>query len=289
MIKNDRPHTGREALRWAVSFLMELGWDKEQARIEGELLLGKAWGLNRLQLLTGLDHGLGESQKQNYQQFLARRVANEPLQYILGEQEFMSLTFEVTPAVLIPRSDTEVLVEEALKILKGFSNPLVIDLGTGSGAIAVSLAYYLSCARVWAVDISPQALEVARRNAGRAGVSERVNFVWGDLFDPIPSERVYDMIVSNPPYISREEYGQLAPQVLQEPTLALWGGEDGLEYYRSIIAQSGQFLKKKGFLLLEIGWKQGPSVTSLLLEQGFQGVRIIKDWGGRDRVVLGHL
>jgi len=287
MGKGKKPQTGREALQWAASFFQGRGaMDKGQALLEARLLLAKAWNKEMIYLITNLGEKLPGEVWRRFAAFAARRADYEPLQYILGEQEFMSLSFKVTPAVLIPRSDTEVLVEEAIRLLKGRQAPKILDLGTGSGAIAVSLAYYLPEAQVWAVDISEDALAVARENASRHNVDARICFYHGDLFAPLPPQMKYDLIVSNPPYVGEAEYEELPADVKKEPVLALLGGEDGLEFYSRIAAQAPLFIEKGGALLLEIGWRQAEQVKGLLAENGFSPVSILPDLGGRDRVVF---
>ncbi|MFZ5752970.1 MAG: peptide chain release factor N(5)-glutamine methyltransferase [Bacillota bacterium] len=288
MNKGKKPQTGREALRWAASFLEAMAMEQGQARLEARLLLAKAWNKAMVSLVTSLHEDLPGEVWQRFTGFVERRAAHEPLQYILGKQEFMSLSFMVTPAVLIPRGDTEVLVEEAIRLLQGRENPRIVDLGTGSGAIAVSLAYYLPGAKIWAVDISAEALAVARHNALWHKVHERICFLQGDLFAPLPPQIKYDLIVSNPPYISEEEYNELPTDVKKEPALALKGGADGLYFYRQIAGTASALLKDHGYLLVEIGWRQGPDVVRLFEQNDFREVRLIKDFGGRDRGVIGE-
>lgn len=283
-----RPQTGREILRWAASFLKAKGWEDDSALLESRLLLGKAWNKDQLPLVTTLDELAEEQIWRAYQDLINRRAGHEPLQYILGFSEFMSLTFRVNPAVLIPRSDTELLVEEAIRVLEGLKAPRILDVGTGSGAIAVSLARYLPHSRIWAVDISGQALAVARENALTNRVEERISFLQGDLFEPLKAPIIFDLIVSNPPYISEEEYKSLPPDVQKEPVRALLGGEDGLDYYRRIAARSLFFLRSQGELLLEIGWQQAEEVGRILREQGYTGIKVLKDQAGRDRVVSAY-
>lgn len=279
-----RPQTGREALRWAASFFKAEGWVPEDALLESRLLLGLAWKKEQLTLVTSLDEPVGEETWRAFRDLIDRRAGHEPLQYILGRCEFMSLTYRVTPAVLVPRGDTELLVEEAISRLKGQKAPRILDLGTGSGAVTVSLAYYLPDSEIWAVDISREALAVARENARLNHVEERVNFLQGDLFAPVPPV-LFDLIVSNPPYISRGEYKTLPPDVLKEPREALLGGEDGLDYYRQIAAGSPIFLRCGGGLLLEIGSRQAKDVAEILREQGYEGIVVHMDRAGRDRVI----
>lgn len=281
----DRPQTGRAALRWAVSFLTSRGWLPEQARLESRILLGRTLGLEELQLAVALEEPLPGETWSGYEEKVVRLSRHEPLQYITGQQNFMGLTFRVTPSVLIPRWDTEILVEEALRYLEQYDISRILDLGTGSGVIALSLAYYCHGASVWAVDISEAALAVAGDNAQALGVMDRVTLLEGDLFAPLPQGVKYDLIVSNPPYISEGEYRQLSADVKKEPALALTGGRDGLDYYRRIAAEAACYLAPQGLLLLEIGWQQGEAVAALLLDKGWSDIKVLPDHAGHQRVV----
>ncbi len=213
-----------------------------------------------------------------------KRRQHVPLQYILGTQEFMGLNFKVTSDVLIPRQDTEGLVEEVLKYIR--PGMKVLDMCTGSGCIAVSIAKYAENVQVSAVDISRKALEIARENAEANHV--QVNFIESDMFQQIA--QTYDMIISNPPYIKSHVVAALMPEVRDyEPHLALDGKEDGLYFYRKLARESGKFLVPGGMLCLEIGYDQGPDVAKMLQEQGFLKVRVKQDLCGLDRNVYGNM
>lgn len=213
-----------------------------------------------------------------------KRSEHMPLQYILGTQEFMGLSFKVTPDVLIPRQDTEGLVEEVLKQVK--PGMKVLDMCTGSGCIAVSVAKFAPNVQVSAADISPKALEVAKENAATNQV--QINFIESDMFTEIREK--YDMIISNPPYIKSQVVTTLMPEVRDyEPHLALDGKEDGLFFYRKLAKESGNFLTPGGMLCLEIGYDQGVEVAQLLKQQGFIQVRVEQDLCGLDRNVYGKL
>jgi len=214
-----------------------------------------------------------------YEEILARREKREPMQYILGSTGFMGLDFHVEPGVLIPRPDTEILCEEALRRLKPGAR--VLDIGTGSGALAVSIARLAENAVVTAVDVSETALSIAKGNAEKNGAS--VRFVKGDCFAALGGEK-FDMIVSNPPYIDREDMAQLMPEVLLEPELALFGGEDGLDFYRRIASEAGAYLENGGCLLFEIGYKQRDDVSALLARYIGEPFAL-KDYGDNWRVV----
>ncbi|MGI6226459.1 MAG: peptide chain release factor N(5)-glutamine methyltransferase [Peptococcales bacterium] len=277
----NRPQTVKELLQWAVLFL---GNDR---RMEAELLLTKVSGLTRAKLLAYPEIIIESSQVQYFQELVTLRHKGEPLQYLLGTQSFMGLDFLVNENVLIPRSDTEVLVEETLNLAREIEEPLkILDLCTGSGAIAVSVAQYLDKAEVIGIDISEEALNIAKINAQRNNLSKKVKFIHGDLFTPLGQEK-FHIIISNPPYVSTEEMANLPEDVKKEPALALWGGEDGLDFYRAIIGKSSKFLISPGWLLVEIGWQQGPAVKQLFEKNGFSHCQIIKDWSGHDRVVKG--
>jgi len=221
-----------------------------------------------------------------YDTLVARRAAREPLQYILGTEEFMGMTFRVSPAVLIPRFDTEVLVRESAARLHGSVH--VADIGTGSGAIAVGLARLLPQARVVAVDISPEALDVARINAAANRVGDRVEFRLGDLLEPLSRER-FDALVSNPPYIGEAEWAELMPEVQRyEPRGALTPGSDALLYYRRLAAGAPALLRPGGFLAVEVGYDQAAAVSDLFAQAGLL-VSTFADTAGIDRVIMGHL
>jgi release factor glutamine methyltransferase len=210
-----------------------------------------------------------------------------PVAYLVGRKEFYSLPFEVSPAVLVPRPETETLVLEALTRLKPLREPAVLDLGTGSGCIAVAIANQKKDARVTAVDVSPDALDVAGRNAERNGVAARVQFLQGDLFAPVPAGSLFDLVVSNPPYVTPAELAALAPDVRDhEPRLALDGGPDGLAFYRRIASGVGPVLKPGGSVLVEIGATQEAAVRGLFEQRPELDVGpTLKDTAGLPRVV----
>lgn len=217
-----------------------------------------------------------------YLVMLEKRVNDIPFAYIVGHKEFMKLDFIVNENVLIPRGDTEILVEEALKYRKN----KILDMCTGSGCIAISLAYYLkNKADVTAVDISEEALNVAKQNAKKNNVD--VNFIQSDLFSNVNEK--YEMIVSNPPYIEREVIESLQSEVKKEPMLALDGGISGLDFYERIIPEAREHLEKNGVLLLEIGYNQAENVKSLMLENDYNNIKVLKDLSGNNRVVIGEI
>lgn len=261
---------------------------KADARFEAELLLRSALGENRARFFASLEDELDEAALAQFWRWLERRASGVPLQHLVGKQEFMGLDFKVSPAVLIPRPDTEIAAETALEFIKGFQQPAVADIATGSGAIAVALSYYHSGATVWATDISTEALAVAQQNAERNGVSQRVTFVrssWGEQL--LARGLQFDCVVSNPPYIASEEIPQLAIEVQQEPHLALDGGPDGLDCYRALVPQTMALLRPGGYLVLEVGQGQAHAVSDLLAHHGFTDISIRRDLAGIERVVCG--
>ena len=279
-----------EALNGSTHFLKD--HQVENPRLNAELLLAQSMGLSREDLYIHLHSQIKEGAREALGNLIQKRVSGEPLQYISGHQEFWSLDFKVDPHVLIPRPETELLVEQALSILLAApfrTAPRVLELGTGSGAIAISLAKEVKDIFIVATDISREALVLAKENALRAGVERKIAFVNGDLFSPLQNSRKkgpFDLIVSNPPYVTRSEIGRLAREVRKEPRIALDGGEDGLDFYRSIISQAPSYLQRGGWLLLEMGQGQGPEVSARIEEKGdFLNPQLLPDLSGRERVV----
>lgn len=273
-----------KVLDWTKGYLADKG--VENARLEAEWLLCEVLGLERMGLYLNFDKPLSEAELALFRGMVARRARREPLQYILGTQEFMGMEFEVSPAVLIPRHDTEALVEEAVRC--GGEARKILDIGVGSGCIAVSLARRLPDAEVCGVDKSTEALAIARRNAEKNGVT--VTFREGSLFEPFAGER-FDLIVSNPPYIPTGDLSGLQPEVRDfEPAGALDGGPDGLAFYRVIIPAAPEYLTPGGWLLVEVGAGQAKAVRGLFEETGRLGeLFTTKDQAGIERVVGGRL
>ena len=249
------------------------------ADVDAWYLLAYVLGINRAEFYLHRDEQLPEDKALYYHSLVKRRADHIPLQHLTGTEEFMGLEFEVNEHVLIPRQDTEILVEEVLKVSEGKS---VLDLCTGSGCIIVSLARLGNITRAAAVDISEKALETAIRNAKKHEVF--VEFLQSDLYEKVTG--TFDIIVSNPPYISREEIDTLMPEVKDhEPRIALMGGEDGLEFYRRIIGGLRNHLSENGGVFFEIGYDQGKAVRKLLASDGFIEIEVKKDLSGLDRVV----
>ncbi len=271
-------------LQWTTGYLQEKG--VENARLDSELLLAAALGLDRVGLYLNYDRPLEGGELERYRGMVARRAKREPVQYILGEAEFWSLPLMVTPAVLIPRADTEVLVEEGLKRLTEAPGP-VLDVGTGSGAIVLALASEAENSDFTALDISPEALAIAKKNAERHGFLDRVQFLEGDLA-ALPAGS-YHLIVSNPPYIPAGEMAILMPEVRDfEPTLALQGGDDdGLAAYRLLAKQAVALLAPGGWLLVEVGAGQAAAVEAIFSAAGLQQCYLRDDYAGIARVVGG--
>ncbi len=233
------------------------------------------------------ESALSEDEAAGFSALVARRERREPVQYILGTEEFLGLTFAVTPAVLIPRPDTATLVLEAVARLEGRGPVRLADIGTGSGAIAVAAAHLLSSATVVAVDLSADALAIASENAVRNGVKERVEFRQGDLLAPLGEER-FDAILSNPPYIAADEVEGLMPEVRDwEPHLALTPGPDGYLLYRRLAAEAPAHLQSGGVLGVEVGIGQAAQVTQFFRQVGFEPVTVHRDTAGVDRAVFG--
>jgi len=272
-----------KVLTWTKGYLAEKG--VENARLEAEWLLSAATGLDRVGLYVNYEKPLTDAELAGYREMVSRRARREPLQYILGSQDFCGLDLEVTPGVLIPRHDTEVLVEEAIRRAPAAAS--VLDIGVGSGCIAIALAKALPAATVWGVDRSPDALALARRNAQRHDVP--VTLVEGSLFEPCPDRR-FDLVVSNPPYIPTADLAGLQPEVRDfEPVAALDGGRDGLDLYRLIIPAAPEHLNPGGWLMVEIGIGQAEAVMELFQSAGFTEIFTAKDPSLIDRVVGGRL
>jgi release factor glutamine methyltransferase len=258
-----------------------------EARADAEILLAAALGRSRSWLYAHADADLDQAQREAFEHLLARRRRGEPVAQILGVREFWSLSWTVTQDTLIPRPETELLVELVLQRLPHDSTERVLDLGTGSGAIALALAHERTLAQITAIDSDARTLAVARKNAARLHL-ERVNFLLGNWFSPVRGER-YRLIVSNPPYIAEDDPHLALGDLRFEPRAALVSGVDGLDAIRTIASQAPEHLHKGGHLLLEHGFEQGAAVRELLLAAGFVGVASHRDLEGRERVSAGAL
>ncbi len=261
------------------------------SRLDAEVLLCRTLGKDRAWLLAHMQEEIISNHRKDFERAVERRVLREPLQYIVGGQEFWGLEFEVTPDVLIPRPETELVVETALRAARGRDNLCVIDLCTGSGCIAVTLAKELPQARIFATEMSSRALSVARGNARHHGVADRIRFFEGDLFDPLGELDIngqVDIIAANPPYVPSGEFGALQPEVRDyEPKLALLAGSEGTEVHCRIIHEAPRFLNKHGELIMEMGLGQAGSLSRLVREhRGYGSIDILKDLAGIDRVIV---
>lgn len=267
-------------LKWGTDTLT--AHDVMNASLDAWYLMEHVFGIGRVQFLLTRDQALtDDAQVQEYEKLIGQRATGEPVQYLMGYTEFMGMTFEVDEHVLIPRQDTEVLVETALSFVK--PEHRVLDMCTGSGCIILSMAALGRLASGTGVDISPDALAVAARNRNRHQLYQ-VDFIESNLFENVSGR--YDMIVSNPPYIPTEEIDTLMREVRDhEPMLALDGSDDGLAFYRRLAKNAGSYLEPNGMLLMEIGWNQAEAVTELLQAAGFTDIHVKKDLAGLDRVV----
>uniref|UniRef100_T1H9M4 peptide chain release factor N(5)-glutamine methyltransferase n=1 Tax=Rhodnius prolixus TaxID=13249 RepID=T1H9M4_RHOPR len=270
---------------WVATALQQLTHSESQKR-DAEILLEHVTGKGRTFLLAFGETLLDDAQLQRLSALLARRINGEPVAYLTGTREFWSLPLAVSPATLIPRPDTECLVEQALQCMAQFSAPTVLDLGTGTGAIALALASERPDCTVTGVDVQPDAVTLAQRNAATLQLPN-VQFLHGNWFEPVAPTR-FSVIVSNPPYIDAEDIHLCEGDVRFEPISAMVAAEGGLADLRWIIQQAPQHLKNTGWLLLEHGWQQGEPVQQLLQQRGFEQVATCSDYGGNERVTLGQ-
>ena len=273
-------------LNWTKQYFAKKG--VENPRLDAEILLCAVLDCERINLYLEFDRPLTEEELAQFRGYVLRRGAQEPLAYILGEKAFMRNSFKVTKDTLVPRPETELLVENIIHLAEGVGGDVkILDIGTGSGAIIVSLLDYLPQAKGVGVDISIGALTVARENAQNIGVLERCGFIHSDVFSKVPLDKKFDIIVSNPPYIPAKDIATLAQDVQQEPHGALDGGEDGLDFYRQITAEAQDHMVEDGLLAFEIGYDQGDAVAALCKEAGFTVAIVLKDYAELDRMVLG--
>jgi release factor glutamine methyltransferase len=275
-------------LAWATDDFRRRG--NKTARLDAELLLGEALGFDRIKLIVEAARPLAEGELGRYRELIKRRRNGEPIAYILGRREFFALPFRVDRRVLIPRPDTEVLVETALKGTRSLDlYGRMLDLCTGSGCVAVAFAKDRPTWRVTAVDISPDAAALARENARRAGVVHNVSVLEGDLFAPLPAAAQFELITANPPYIPSGDIPGLDVDVRDyEPRLALDGGADGLTIIRRLLTEAPSYLVPGGLIAMEVGFDQAPAVSTLFAEAGFGDIARAKDLAGVERVVSGR-
>lgn len=258
-----------------------------ESRLEAEIFMMKALNFSRTKLFTEPEFEPDKKTVEFFFEMVKRRMKNEPSQYITGSCEFMGLDFDVNENVLIPRCDTEVLVETAIDYAKKYKLKKFAEIGTGSGCIAISLAYYGKINMVSA-DISKKTLETAVKNANKIGVSQTTEFILSDVFENFKDAK-FDAVISNPPYIKREEINELMPEVREhEPISALDGGYDGLDFYKKISFGAKKYLRDGGWIFFEIGYDQSDDVHEILNEFGYTDIKTIKDLSGLDRVVVGR-
>lgn len=280
----------KTALATARAFLQEK--EIETPRLDAEVLLAHVLRCSRAGLYANSHRQLNENELNRYKKLVEKRACGQPVAYLVGHKEFMGLDFTVSPAVLIPRPDTELLVETAVSLLKksGAAEPLAVDVGTGSGAIAVSLAHFIPELHVLAVDVSEDALAAARQNARLHGVENRIKFLRGNLLEPVMEQYPglkADIICANLPYVPSGDIPQLAREVKNEPITALDGGPDGLDFYRQLVPQAEKTIKPGGSLLIEIGPGQGKPALELF--NNWSEAELYHDLGGRERLVAAQL
>ena len=285
-MSTEQPWTIGRLLDWTTKYLGEKG--SESPRLDTEVLLAHALGCKRIDLYARHSEAAPEQGRQKFRELVRQRVEGCPVAYLVGRKEFFSLEFAVNRTVLIPRPDSECVVDECLRLAKTMTEPAVLDIGTGSGGLAVAVAKHHKTARVTAVDISPEALAVASSNAERHGVAQRVRFMHSDLFAALPDEEPFDFILSNPPYIPHDDIAKLAPGVRDyEPHTALDGGTDGYAVFERLIAEAPAHLKPGGYLLVEIGSPQeGPARARIERQGGYELAKTVHDGSGHPRVLI---
>jgi release factor glutamine methyltransferase len=283
----DSSTTIAETLKRASEYLREASVPNDL--LDAQTLLAEALGRDRTYLIINFNKLITDDELTKYRALIERRAAGEPLQYITGHQEFFGLEFEVTPDVLIPRPETEIIIEETIRIAQQveFNRPLIVDAGTGSGCIAVTLAREIDGLRAIATDISTAALEVAKRNAVRNEMISRIDFIAANLFDALAEIPFADIIISNPPYVSRQELPALQREVRDwEPRIALTDFDDGLSFYRRLLNEAPGRLKPGGYLICEMGYTQSDAITAMIDPAVWSTPRILKDLQGIPRTIV---
>ena len=271
-------------LNWTVNYFKSK--NIQSARLDAEVLLSHVLRQERIYLYVHFDEPMEQNELNKFREYVKKRAQHVPIAYIIGEREFMGLPFKVTKDTLIPRPDTEILVENVLNNVDKDKEIEIVDIGTGSGAIILSLLVNLPKAQGKTVDISSKAIEVAKENAVNLQVNDRCEFFVGDLFAPLNNNK-FDVIVSNPPYIPKKDIATLEDDVKEyEPVSALTDGGDGLSYYRRLLSEGKAYIKENGFIALEIGIYQSNDVKQIAMDNGWKNIKIIKDYAGIDRVVL---
>jgi release factor glutamine methyltransferase len=281
--------TIKDVLEWTSSHFRDKGIDTP--RLDAEILLAHALGTDRVYLYMNLDRPLSQEERKQFREYVIRRGSREPVALITGVKEFWSIPFIVSPGVLIPRPDTEILVQAVLEEVRDIASPYILEIGTGSGAIAVSLVKENPAVHILAIDIDSTSLEIAQQNAEAAGVAQSIVCVQSDLFHNVELDRKFHVICSNPPYIPSGEIHGLQPEIKDyEPTRALDGGYDGLDIIRGIAVQAKTYLKPGGALILEFGDGQEQALKAILSnEGGFSDTCILRDLAGNPRVAKGRI
>ncbi|MCL5031281.1 MAG: peptide chain release factor N(5)-glutamine methyltransferase [Bacteroidetes bacterium] len=278
-----------ESINLSTEYLKNKGI--ESPRINAELLLAKILNCKRLELYLSFDRPLVENEVTQYREYIKRRSSFEPLQYIIGSVEFYGLEFKVNRSVLIPRQETEILVETIIKEYQNQNGLKILDIGTGSGIIAVCLAKYLPSAKVIAIDSSSEAIKVAKENAELNQLNENITFIDSEFMKyKNENENEFDVIVSNPPYISSDEFQDLQPELrIYEPRQALTDESNGLSFYKTITKKGKLLLKKNGKVFFEVGQNQSLAVKEILVKEHYSEIQIQKDYLSIDRVIYGEL
>jgi release factor glutamine methyltransferase len=287
-VSAERVWSVRDALDWTAEYFGRNAVDNP--RRSAEWLLSAATGLSRVELYAHFDRELSDSERAAFRASIERRAAGEPLQYVTGEMPFRHIVLKVRPGVFIPRPETEVLVDEVLAAIDGVVAPVVVDLCTGSGAVAISVAHERPDARVFATEIVPGTADAARENAARCGVADRVTVVAGDLFTPLPEELrgAVHVVASNPPYIPTADLAGLPAEVGGfEPRIALDGGADGLDVVRRIVDGARTWLVPQGALVVETDTTRAQEAVNVMAAW-YEGTRVVRDLAGRDRVATGR-
>jgi release factor glutamine methyltransferase len=284
--KKNSQWTIKDVLEWTTAYFRSK--EIRSPRLDAEVLLAHALDVDRLRLYLNFDRPLSENERSRFRNLVRRRVAREPVAYIIGRREFWSLPFRAVPGVLVPRPETEVLVEVVLEEIRQKDHPRILELGTGSGAVAVSILHDNSAACIVATDINGLALRTAALNARELQVQDRLNLVASNLFDAIAEKREFDVVCSNPPYVPTAAILNLDPEVRDfEPRAALDGGANGLDIVRRMVERAGSYLKQAGALAMEVGDGQADRVGELLAASGFADVTTYRDLAGVERVVKG--
>lgn len=274
-----------------IKYIKELEYISDTPKLDTEIILQKVLGdVDRLYIQLNLNQKLSDDELEEFNIMINERLAGRPIAYIVNNREFMGLDFFVEEGVLIPRPDTEPLVEEIIELTKGKDDLNIVDIGTGSGAISVSLAKYIKNCYVYSLDISKKALSIGKKNAISNNVDSKIEFIESDLFSGIKDRNIQlDLIVSNPPYIRKKDIDTLHTQVKDyEPYIALEGGEDGLDFYRAITKESVDYLISGGILAFEVGHDQAKDVCDIMRYNGYSKIYTKKDLQGIDRVVIGY-